>query len=219
MRVVTPDPPVKPRLRGVSHAVAFFVALGGCVLLASTPTSRELHLGGIVYGASLVLLFGASSLYHTPMWSREMRRRLRKVDHAGIFFLIAGTYTPLALQESGGAWTTSLSIMWGCALTGALFALFWAHAPRAVKAVMYVALGLFSAPVMFHLPATIGWFATSLLLVSSAVYIAGAGVYAKRWPNPAPATFGYHEVFHVMVIVAASVQFGVVHRVLRAAAA
>ena len=201
---------VKPRLRGVSHFFGFVLSLGATLFLALAPATGFQYLAGLVYGASLCLMFGASALYHRPTWSHRARQRLRRVDHSGIFALIAGTYTPLAVYSGHGHWSPSLSVMWVGAVVGMLFIIGWSHAHRALRAAVYVVLGLWATPMVIGLYGVIGASLTSLLLLGSFIYIAGAAVYARRWPNPRPDLFGYHEVFHVMVIASAALHFIVV---------
>jgi hemolysin III len=201
---------VKPLLRGVSHFLAFFLALGGFVFLAMAPVEGRQYQAGILYGVSLVLLFGLSALYHRPMWSLAMRRRLRKVDHSCIALLIAGTYTPMAVLDGRGVWTVGLSVMWGGAFLVLMVAVFFSYTLRGVRTGLYIALGFVAFPVVTRLPGLIGMPSVMWLIAGAAVYLLGAIVYATRWPNPAPKVFGYHEVFHLLVIIAAAIQFGVV---------
>ncbi len=208
--LASPIEKVKPRLRGVSHFFGFFLSVGATVFLAMAPATGFQYLAGVLYGASLCLMFGASALYHRPTWSHRARQRLRKVDHSGIFALIAGTYTPLAVYSAHGGWSGSLTVMWLGAIAGVIFMVGWSYAHRALRAGVYVVLGLWATPMVIGLYGVIGPTLTGLLLLGSLVYIVGAGVYARRWPNPRPELFGYHEVFHVMVIAAAALHFSVV---------
>ena len=201
---------VKPKLRGVSHFFGFVLSLGATLFLAMAPASGFQYLAGLLYGASLCVMFGTSALYHRPTWSHRARQRLRKIDHSGIFALIAGTYTPLAVYSAHGHWSASLTVMWVGAVAGMIFMVGWSYAHRALRAAVYVVLGLWATPMVIGLYDVIGSTLTGLLLLGSFVYIAGAGVYARRWPNPRPDIFGYHEVFHVMVIVSAALHFSVV---------
>lgn len=201
---------VKPKLRGVFHLFGFFASLGGTFFLALAPAEGAQYLAGVVYGASLCLMFGLSALYHRPMWSHAARERLRRLDHAGIFALIAGTFTPVAVLQGRGAWTGWLTLMWGAALAGMVFLVAWTYAPRGLRAGVYVALGLLAVPVVLALPEVIGLTRLAGILVGAGIYIAGALVYARRWPNPRPSVFGYHEVFHLMVIAAAAAHYAVV---------
>lgn len=198
---------VKPKLRGVFHASGFVVALFGLVPFALAPVEGWRWASGLVYAASLALMLGLSGFYHLPTWSHAARNRMRKADHIGIFFLIAGSYTPLAAFVSPRAPTTGLVVMWGGALAGMLYATLNSHGHRGLRAAIYVVLGWVAAPLMLTLPSKIGWPKAELLLAGAFVYMAGAVVYAKRWPNPKPSVLGYHEVFHLMVLVAAGLNY------------
>lgn len=204
------DDKVKPRWRGSFHFIGFFPALFGIFELALSPTEGWRYWAGIIYGVSLTLMLGLSGLYHRPMWSHAARNRLRMADHVGVFFLIAGSYTPFAALISPNAPTFGLIGMWVGAVAGIIYALVNSHGHRAIRAGIYVVLGLCALPMILGLPGLIGWPRTSMLLIGSAIYIVGAGVYAKRWPNPNPNVFGYHEVFHAMVLLAAGMHFAVV---------
>jgi hemolysin III len=201
-------PPVKPLLRGVSHQAAAFVALGaGAVLVALAPSAHA-RLAALVYGLSLVAMFGVSALYHRPTWQPAARARMRRLDHATIFLLIAGTFTPFAvLGLEGRETTTLLCIAWGGALLGLLQSLFWVHAPKPLTAALYLAMGWAISPYFGELRAALGTAPLLLLLAGGVAYSLGAGVYALRRPNPFPRTFGYHEVFHALVIVASVFHF------------
>ncbi|MFP2925578.1 PAQR family membrane homeostasis protein TrhA [Pyxidicoccus sp. 3LG] len=204
------DAGVKPRLRGVSHLIAFGVALVGCIQLLLSPTQGAQHLANLVFGFSLVLMFGVSGTYHCPKWSPAAYRRLQRCDHAAIYLLIAGSFTPMAALDLSGAWSVpSLYVMWGCALTGATLTLLGISVSRGLRSALYVALGLVATPVVMHLPAVIGTGRTRWLIFGGVLYAVGAVVYARRWPDPMPRVFGYHEVFHLMVIAAAAVHYAV----------
>jgi hemolysin III len=206
---------VKPRLRGVSHALAFVAALGGCILLARAPATGTQHLAGMVFGVSLVLMFGISATYHWPTWSPATYQRLGRLDHAAIYVLIAGTFTPLATLDVAGGWSRYvLWAMWGAALTGAGLSLLGRSGSRGLRSVLYVALGSVSLPVMLRLPEVIGPARVQWLVFGAVIYAVGAGVYARRWPDPMPTVFGYHELFHLMVIAAAGVHYVVILDVL-----
>jgi len=201
---------VKPRLRGVSHVFGFVAAVGGFCFLAMSPAQGLQYVAGLVYGGGLMLMFGLSGLYHRPMWTLRARAVLRRFDHVGIFFLIAGTFTPVATVYAHGRWSGWLTLLWSAAVFGMVFMVVFSHAHRALRAAVYVVMGLLGAPVIFGLPGLIGWGLVGLLLLGAAVYIFGATVYARRWPNPNPAIFGYHEFFHIMVIIAAALHFAAV---------
>ncbi len=215
MEVVLVEGEVKPRLRGVSHGLAFVAALAGCALLALAPAQGTQHLAGLVFGVSLVLMFGISATYHWPTWSPAVFQRIRRFDHAAIYVLIAGTFTPLAALDVAGAWSGYvLWAMWGAALTGAGLALLGRSGSRGLRPALYVALGTVSVPVMLRLPEVIGPARVAWLVFGAVLYALGAVVYARRWPDPRPAVFGYHELFHLMVIAAAGVHYAVIAVVL-----
>ncbi|HEX8821953.1 MAG TPA: hemolysin III family protein [Archangium sp.] len=207
---------VKPRLRGVSHAFAFVVALAGCFFLALAPVEGVRHLAGMVFGVSLVLMFGISATYHCPNWSPATSQLIQRLDHAAIYGLIAGTFTPVAaLDAAGGGWGPLLLwVMWAAALMGAGLALLGRSGPRGLRSVLYVVLGMVSLPVMLRLPDIIGPARVGWLVFGAVIYALGAVVYARRWPDPRPTVFGYHELFHLMVIAGATVHYAVILDVL-----
>ena len=211
-QTIAPTKPVKvkPRLRGTFHTFGFVAALFGLGELSIAPVEGWRYTAGLIFGGSLTLMLMLSALYHRPMWSREARNRLRMADHVGIFFLIAGTYTPFAAFLSPNAFTPGLIGMWLGAAAGITYALVNSHGNRIIRAATYVVLGLCAAPMILGLPKDLGWAKTLVMLAGSAIYILGAGVYARRWPNPKPTVFGYHEIFHIMVLVAAGLHFSVV---------
>ena len=201
----------KPRLRGLSHALAFVVALPiGLALILEAHTGRG-RLAAIVFAATVVAMFGASALYHFPNWREAPRRWLRRVDHAGIYGLIAGTYTAFGLLALDGyrRWVV-LSIVWAGALAAIVFKFAWVDAPKWISAVIGVALGWVGVVVFPQLLSKIGVGATMLVLAGGVLYTAGALVYALRRPDPRPAVFGFHEVFHVLVIAAVACQYSAV---------
>jgi hemolysin III len=203
----------KPRLRGVSHELAFFAALGaGAVLVALSPAGAR--VAAAVYAVSLATMFGVSALYHRPTWSPGPRTWMRRLDHAAIFVLVAGTYTPFALLL-GDRGPTLLAIAWGGALLGICQSLFWVKAPRPLVASLYVALGWAVAIFWPALHAVLGVPALCALVLGGVLYSIGAVVYAARKPDPSPAVFGYHEIFHAFVIAAAVCHFAVVVAVVR----
>ena len=203
---------LRPRLRGVSHEIAVFVfAVLGAVLVATAPTPRA-TLAAAIYSASIVLLFGSSAIYHRVKWATARgRRMMRRVDHSMIFVLIAGSYTPFALLSFDGTLGTAVLIgVWVAAAAGVVTKLFWIDAPRWLVAVMYLALGWVAIMGFPMLAEAIGWTATALLGVGGLMYSVGAVIYARKRPDPLPGVFGYHEIFHLLVIAAAALQFAVV---------
>lgn len=200
--------PEKPILRGVSHEIAAAVALLAWVALVATAPAARGRVAANVYGASLFALFTVSALYHRKTWAPRARMWMRRLDHSAIFLLIAGTYTPigLLLGPRGG---TLLTAVWAGAVLGVAQSVLWPRAPKALVAAVYVALGWMVLPMLPALRGALGPGALALLGAGGVLYTLGAVVYASRRPDPFPRVFGYHEVFHAMVIVAAALHFGV----------
>jgi hemolysin III len=196
----------------VSHQWAFYVSLAlGAALVVAAPAG-EPRLAAAVYALSVAALFGASALYHRITWASQAARRwMRRVDHSMIFFLIAGTYTPFALLVlDGDLATVILVVVWGGALAGIVMKLVWIDAPKTLVAIVYLALGWVAVAAFPTLLDELGITGAALVAVGGLIYTAGALVYAFQRPNPAPAVFGYHEVFHALVILAAALQYAVI---------
>jgi hemolysin III len=209
MRLTT-EPPVAvspPLLRGALHGVAFAAALAvGVLLVVFSRESRVLP--ATVFAASAAVMLGTSTLYHRITWSPKARLWMRRADHAGIFLLIAGTYTPVALISLSSAWrTTVLAVVWTGALAAALCKFFWATAPKWLSALLGLALGWIGVIVLPRFAHHEGVAPVILLAVGGLAYTAGAVVYAIKRPDPLPRIFGYHEVFHALTIVALACQY------------
>ena len=207
---LTTDPTVAlspPLLRGALHGVAFAAALAAGVLLV--VFSRESRvLPATVFAVSAAVMLGTSTLYHRVTWSPKARLRMRRADHAGIFLLIAGTYTPVALISLSGAWrTTVLAVVWSCSLAAAICKLCWVAAPKWFSALVGLALGWVGVIVLPRFAHHEGIAPVILLAAGGLAYTAGAVVYAIRRPDPSPRIFGYHEVFHALTIVALACQY------------
>jgi hemolysin III len=200
--------PPKPRLRGVSHQYAALVAsAAGVALVAASPTPAA-RVPLAVYALALVGLFAISALYHRVTWTPTARKRVRCLDHGMILVLIAGTATPFAvLVLPPGVGSAVLAIAWTVALGGLALQVAWGAAPKWITALVCVALGWAALAILPTLWSTLGPRAVMLLVGGGAVYTLGAVVYALRRPDPAPAVFGYHEVFHALVIAAAFLHF------------
>ena len=203
---------VKPRLRGVSHEYAFFVSLVLGALLVILADGASARASVAIYAASLSALFGVSALYHRVNWKRPSSRRwMRRLDHTMIFFLIAGTLTPFAVLVMEPPLATALLIaVWGGALAGTIVELVWTDSPKWISASVYVAVGLIGAVGFPAIIAETGLVAGILIATGGVLYITGAVVYAVGRPDPSPAVFGYHEIFHALVIAAAATHFAAV---------
>jgi hemolysin III len=202
----------KPRLRGVTHEWAFFISLiAGAALIAAAPNSHA-RLGVAIYAFSLSALLGTSALYHRVNWRRpEIRRWMRRLDHSMIFLLIAGTVTPFALLVMHGPLASALLIaVWAGAGAGIVVELIWVDAPKWVTTIVYLAVGWIGALGFPAIVIEAGLGAGILIAVGGVLYTAGAVVYARQRPDPNPAVFGYHEIFHVLVLAAAAAHFAAV---------
>jgi hemolysin III len=202
---------LKPRLRGWLHAYAAVISVvSGASLIAVAAALRGGTAGAVtsIYAATVTLLFGTSALYHRRAWSPNARMVMKRLDHSMIFVFIAGTYTPLAvLTLPTGSMIAVLAAVWGGAAVGVGLQLFWPSHPRWISAPCYLALGWVAVFVFPDLLHTGGVTAFVLIAVGGLIYTYGAIVYAMKRPNPAPATFGFHEVFHLCTLVAATCHY------------
>jgi len=207
-RSVTSAPTARPRLRGVLHQYAFLASLVTGPLLASFASSGRAFLAAVLYAASLSSLFGVSALYHRVTWSVRARRWMGRLDHAMIYVLIAGSFAPVGMLVLSGRLAVILTaLIWGGAACGIGLHVLWLDAPKWLTAVVYVVLGWTGTIAVPQLTAHIGWIATGLFVLGGLLYSIGAAVYAFRRPDPIPTVFGYHEVFHALVIVAAATHY------------
>jgi hemolysin III len=194
---------VKPNLRGWLHLGAIPVSAVLCLVLLVVAPTTAARTALAVYTATSVLLFSVSAVYHRGTWGPRMDGFLRRLDHANIFLIIAGTYTPFAVLLLPPAQARLLLVViWTGALAGVLFRLFWLHAPRWSYVLAYVALGWVAAFFVVDIVRLGGAVILALLVLGGALYTAGAVVYATRKPDPSPRWFGYHEVFHAFTIAA-----------------
>lgn len=199
---------VKPRLRGVSHQIFFFVAvIAGAILVHGAPTPRGTW-GAAVYATSLALLLGVSATYHRVDWQPRPRAWMRRLDHSAIFILIAGTYTPLCLALEESRWP--LMMIWGVAAVGTFKSILWPGAPKWVMAGLGIAMGWGGLYLTPTIEARAGLAGLGMVLLGGLFYSAGAVIYALKRPNPVPGVFGYHEVFHALVVAAAALHFAVI---------
>jgi hemolysin III len=202
------EPELRPLLRGVSHAVTFWLALAAAIALAALAPSDEARIAAAVYGAGLCTLFAASATYHRWRWSPRWRPFLRRLDHSAIFVFIAASYTPVGLLVLDGTLADIvLVVVWAGAIAGVVLSVAWITAPRVLVALSYLALGWVAVAAMPQLVSRLPVAPLVLLAAGGGLYSAGAIVYAARRPDPWPRTFGFHEVFHALVIAAATVHF------------
>ncbi|WP_327287731.1 PAQR family membrane homeostasis protein TrhA [Streptomyces sp. NBC_01198] len=199
---------VKPAMRGWLHAGMFPLALAGGIVLIALSRSAAAVAACAVYAVSALLLFGTSAVYHRGNWGARGEAVLRRLDHANIFLIIAGTYTPLAvLLLNGRQQVVLLSLVWSGAAAGIAFRVWWIRAPRWLYTLCYIALGW---AAVFYLPgfARAGGIAVVVLVIAGGLlYTAGALVYGLKRPDPWPRWFGFHEVFHALTLAAFSAHY------------
>jgi hemolysin III len=199
---------VVPRLRGLLHAWAFWFALAAAVMLIAVAPDGRARVAAIVYGIGLCGLFGASATYHRWHGHPRWKPILRRIDHSTIFIFIAASYTPISLLVLDGPLRVIvLASVWGGALAGVTMSIAWIDAPRVLVALCYTAVGWVALVAIPQLFSHRGVGMPLLLLIGGILYSLGAAAYATKRPNPWPRTFGFHEVFHSLVIAAAIVHF------------
>ena len=203
---------VKPRMRGVLHMYGALVSIPlGIALVVAAPDGKA-TLAALIYALAVTGLLSTSATYHRIDWRRPRARAwMRRLDHSMIFVLIAGTYTPFSLLVLDGALSTAVLIaVWAGALGGIVLNLVWTNAPKWVTATVYVSLGWVAVIAMPELAQRLGALGVALLMGGGLLYTAGAVIYAAQRPDPRPAVFGYHEIFHALVVAAAAAHFAVV---------
>ena len=198
----------KPLLRGVLHQVGFIVSLVLGTLLVVGSAGASEHVGAAVFAGSVAACFGLSALYHRVNWRPGARLWMRRADHAGIYLLIAGTYTPVCLLALDGAWRFAvLAVVWLAAAAAIVFKFAWVDAPKWLAAVIGIALGWAGVALMPQLATRVHPVAIALLALGGIAYTVGAVIYTVRRPDPVPSVFGYHEVFHALTIVGVGCQY------------
>lgn len=210
-----PETPGKPLFRGIPDVVATLIAIPAVAALLLHARMGSVTLAGMVYGLTLVGLFTVSASYHTFMWPLRIRAMWRRIDHSMVYVLIAGTYTPVCLVAVNPAvGRPFLAAIWGVAALGALKSFFWETSPRWLNTAVYLAMGWALMPIMPAVYRGIGVQNFALIGIGGILYSVGAVIYARRWPNPDPKTFGYHEVFHLFVVAAAACHYACIWNIL-----
>ncbi len=206
MHTVAADP--KPHLRGRSHEYSFVVAVTlAPIMIVAAPGIAPRFVMALYVGA-IAALFGVSALYHRVDWGPIARNRMKRLDHSMIFVAIAGTYTPIAVWALPGDVTrVVLPVVWAGALVGVIVRNLWPHAPKPLAAAPYVALGWVAAFVTADLWRSLGTAGFTLVVTGGGLYTLGALAYALRRPDPWPRVFGYHEIFHLLVVAGAALHY------------
>jgi hemolysin III len=212
-------PPVKPLLRGWIHLIAFFVSIPAGVVLVLLAQSAAARAVAAIYALSLTAVFGASAAYHRVGWSPRAGRRMKRLDHSMIFVLIAGSYTPISILVLRGAWSVViLSIAWAGAALGIALKLARIDGLHVVTGILYIGLGWLVTIALPQLVRGMTLPQLALLVTGGLLYTAGAIVFATKRPDPRPAIFGFHEVWHSFMVAAAACHFAMIALVLRAVA-
>jgi len=212
-------PPVKPLLRGWIHLVAFFVSIPAGVVLVLLAQSAAARVAAAIYALSLTALFGASAAYHRVRWSPRASRRMKRLDHSMIFVLIAGSYTPISILVLHGAWSVViLSIAWAGAVLGITLKLARIDGLHGVTGILYMGLGWLATIALPQLVRGMTVPQLVLLVAGGLLYTAGVIVFASKRPDPRPAIFGFHEVWHSFMVAAAACHFAMIALVLRGVA-
>ena len=209
------EPLPKPRLRGRIHQVAFFVSIPAGLVLVLLADGAVATAVVAVYAASLAAVFGSSAAYHRGRWTDRARRRMKRLDHSMIFVLIAASYTPIAALVLGGTWqAVLLSLAWAGALVGVTLKMAQPDGHHVIGGILYMALGWLAVIALPQLLAQLTTAEAVLMITGGLLYTAGAIVFATRRPDPAPATFGYHEIWHAFMVAAAACHYAMILLIL-----
>jgi len=205
----------KPLLRGLIHQAMFFIAVGACAPLIIKSSSAEGYVATSIYSAAILMMFGFSALYHRFNWYDSAEKWMRKLDHVGIFIMIAGTITPLCLLIlPSNEGIILLIVIWSIAILGILQSFLFSPLPRVIRVFIYVLMGFAAIPYMASIFQTISITNSVLIVTGSVLYVIGALGYSLKFPKLSPKVFSYHEVFHVLVSVAATLHFIVIYSII-----
>jgi len=199
-----------------SHLTGVLASLIGLLILLNTTWGQwGYFIVSLVYGIGVICLFSASSLYHAFKRKENDISAWRKLDHVAIFFMIAGTYTPIAYIYLDGAWFWSIiSVQWGCVMLGLFFKVFYLRAPRIISPILYLLMGWMAVIPIHILWQEMPRLAFILLAAGGVAYSIGAVIYARKRPNPFPGIFGFHEIFHIFILIGAAQHFFMIYSVI-----
>lgn len=205
----------KPRFRGVSHQLMFFISIIPCLILIFKTSNLSQFIAILTYSIGLLSMFGFSALYHRLNTTQEIKKKLRKLDHSGIFMMIAGTFTPICiLALPGQSGTKLLIIIWSVAFIGIIQSIFFSNIHRLLRASIYLIAGWVALPFIPILIASLSFLKLTLIGIGGAIYSIGAISYGFKVPVLFPKVFGFHEFFHILVIAAAILHFIVIYNLL-----
>jgi hemolysin III len=206
----------KPLLRGHFHQAMFFIMLGACVPLLFRCETPSQIISVLTYTICALTMFGISALYHRKNWDPKKRLLWKKLDHGGIFLMIAGTFTPIAVLglEADSSFTLLLTI-WTVAFIGILQSIFFVNLPKILNSMIYLGAGYLVLPYYSELKVSLGVENMRLIIAGGVVYSLGALCYGLKWPKLKPLHFGYHEVFHLLVNFGAILHFVVIHSLIK----
>jgi len=205
----------KPLLRGHFHQAFFFISLGASILLLLKCKSEHEFIPVLVYSIALLIMFGVSALYHRIHWEPAPRYFMKRLDHAGIYIMIAGSFTPITLLIMNAEDGPKLLLrVWIFGIVGILQSIFFLNLPKIVSALLYIVMGFLVLPYFKDLLVILGTLKLSLLIGGGLAYTLGAIVYGLKKPAFIPHIFGYHEFFHVMVCLGAVFHFALIYLVL-----
>jgi len=205
--MINSAPLARPKLRGVIHLFGTIVAVPAVIWISISAASGVITTGTVIYGIGLVLLLGISATYHSVDWSPQVYAMLKRIDRSMIFLFIAGSYTPFLMSIGDSAMEVGLPVVWIGALLGVAKTIFWTRPNRWFTAMPYVILGWLGLPFIPALVRMSGPTAITMITIGGVIYTLGAVVYARRWPDPVPTVFGFHEVFHCMVVLGAAAHY------------
>jgi hemolysin III len=210
--------PLPPRLRGWLHLVCFFLSLPAGAVVIGLAGSGRARLAAVVYAIGMTLMFGVSAAYHRGRWSPKGRVRMRRTDHGTILLMIAGSYTPFCLVALEGTTARVILIgVWAAAAVGFVLAMLGVAEKAVVGVILYIGMGWAVVGALPDLTRQLSGPEMALLVAGGILYTLGGAVLGTRWPNPSPRWFGYHEVWHAMVVVACSCHYITILSVVRAA--
>jgi hemolysin III len=205
----------KPRFRGRLHRACFFLSIPAGLVLVLLANDVEARIAALVYALGVATLYGVSGAYHCGRWTEAARQRMKRLDHAAIFVMIAGTYTPICLLVLSGAKATALLVgVWVAAAAGVVLALTGVATRRGVGHTMYITIGWLAVLALPEMVRRLSPASLALLISGAVLYTVGAFVLALKWPDPSPRVFGYHEVWHVMVVAASLCHAVVIYSVV-----